>query len=105
MTWYLPDIGVSQSEPYVNVVYMKLPFVCHNDDLVAINPVTWLDNIHDIVVIIFSDYCKQKYLEGENIGKFGEFVAFAKFLPSKCLNFTIQIACKSKFANILPSKS
>ena len=30
---------------------------------------------------------------------------FAKFLPSKCLSFTIQIACKSKFANILPSKS
>ena len=30
---------------------------------------------------------------------------FAKFLPSKCLSFTIQIACKSKFAKILPSKS
>ena len=28
----------------------------------------------------------------------------AKFLPSKCLSFTIWIACKSKFINILPSK-
>ena len=29
---------------------------------------------------------------------------FAKFLPSKCLSFTIQIACKSKFANIFIQK-
>ena len=33
------------------------------------------------------------------------FWQFAKFLPSKCLSFTIQIACKGKFANILPSKN
>ena len=29
---------------------------------------------------------------------------FAEVLPSKCFSYTIQIACKSKFANILPSK-
>ena len=46
-----------------------------------------------------------KYLEGENIGEFGKSWQFAKFLLTESLSFTIQIACKSKFTNILPSKS
>ena len=48
--------------------------------------------------------CTIRRLEGENNGEFGEWES-TKFLPSKSLSFTIQIACKSKFANILPSKS
>ena len=46
-----------------------------------------------------------KYLKGENIGEFDKFVSICQVLPSKCPSFTIQIACKSKFASILPSKS
>ena len=47
----------------------------------------------------------RKYLEGEVLANLVTSWQFAKFLPSKCLSFTIQIACKIKFTNILPSKS
>ena len=48
-----------------------------------------------------------KYLKGGNIGKFGEFMAIRQIFTLQMLSFTytIQIACKSKFANILPFKS
>ena len=41
----------------------------------------------------------------ENIGEFVKFVSIRQILPSKYPSFTIWIACKSKFANIVPHKS
>ena len=50
-----------------------------------------------------------KYLEGENIGEFGKFVAFCQIftlqMSENVLFYYPNIACKSKCANILPSKS
>ena len=42
-----------------------------------------------------------KYLVGKILANFVNSRQFAKFLPPKCLSATTQIACKSKFTNIL----
>ena len=42
---------------------------------------------------------------GEILANLANSWQFTKFLPYKRLSLTIQIACKSKFAIILPSKS
>ena len=67
--------------------------------------------LHDVYAVCrFTDgqylyTVRGKYLEGENIGEFGEFVANRQIITLQNIQFYHPKAWKSEFANILSAKS